>query len=280
MKPSVKVGSALALLALAGLSACDDNTVINTVPRRLVTTLALSAISPSQGALASNVQVMLTGTGFVFGATTVNVSGTGVVVSDVQVRPDLTALTVNFAIQGDAALGPRFVTFTTAGGTSNQLVFTIIATARFIDLGTAIRDTLTNLVWEKKTPAGSGGLHDVATKYSWCAATGNTDAGSPCVNNTTSWIASVNGARFGGFNDWRVPTQTELQSILASPCPGDGIPCIDPIFGPTSTTTGALYWSSTAVTVQNAALINFVDGAVTSESKLVGHLVRAVRTVP
>ena len=161
MRPSANRASALALLAFAALSACDDRTPVNIVPRQLVATLTLSAISPSQGALASNVQVMLVGTGFVFGGTVVNVSGTDVIVSDVQVRPDETSLTATFEIKGSAALGPRFVTVTTPSGTSNQVVFTIIATARFIDLGTMVRDTLTNLLWEKKTPAGAGGLPSI-----------------------------------------------------------------------------------------------------------------------
>ncbi len=61
--------------------------------------------------------VTLTGTNFVVGATTVNVGGGGVTVNNVVVGSS-TSLTANFVLDPAAAVGPRIVTVTTAGGTS------------------------------------------------------------------------------------------------------------------------------------------------------------------
>ena len=66
----------------------------------------------------------LTGTGFVIGATTVAVSGSGVTVNSVVVS-SATALTANFVIDATAATGAHTVTVTTAGGTSGGQLFTI-----------------------------------------------------------------------------------------------------------------------------------------------------------
>ena len=68
--------------------------------------------------------VTLTGTNFVVGATTVNVSGAGVTVTNVVVG-SATSLTASFVIDPAAAVGARTVTVTTAGGTSGAQTFTI-----------------------------------------------------------------------------------------------------------------------------------------------------------
>ena len=90
--------------------------------------------------------VALTGTNFIAGGTTVNVSGTGVTVTVVAVNDNTslgtarrntsraasfvntnTLMTANFVIDAAAAPGARNVTVTTAGGTSNSLSFTVSA---------------------------------------------------------------------------------------------------------------------------------------------------------
>ena len=95
----------------------------------------LTSLSPTQGARGTTVAVTLTGTNFVVGATTVNVSGSGVTVTNVTVSgrtPQTarvsrrtsptaaaisgTSLTANFVIDPAAAEGPRTVTVTTAAG--------------------------------------------------------------------------------------------------------------------------------------------------------------------
>jgi hypothetical protein len=70
------------------------------------------------------VAVTLTGTNFVVGATTVNIVGGGVTITNVVVG-STTSLTASFVLDPAAAEGPRIVRVTTAGGTSTPQGFTI-----------------------------------------------------------------------------------------------------------------------------------------------------------
>ena len=113
--------------------------------------------------------VTLTGTNFVVGATTVNVGGSGVTVTNVVVGSS-TSLTANFVLDPAAATGARTVTVTTAGGTSGAQIFTInlpapgaptltsVAPNQGIQ-GTTVAVTLTgtNFVVGATTVAVSGG---------------------------------------------------------------------------------------------------------------------------
>lgn len=83
----------------------------------------LTAVSPDVGLQGTTVGVTLTGSNFVSGATTVQVSGSGVSVNSVTVS-SATSLTANFVIDAGAAPGARTVTVTTAGGTSSR-TFTV-----------------------------------------------------------------------------------------------------------------------------------------------------------
>ena len=87
-------------------------------------TPTLTSVSPNQGIRGTTVAVTLTGTNFVVGATTVTVAGGGVTVTNVVVGSS-TSLTANFVLDPAAAVGPRTVTVTTAGGTSAPQGFTI-----------------------------------------------------------------------------------------------------------------------------------------------------------
>ncbi len=85
---------------------------------------ALSRVSPNLGIQGTTVVVTLTGANFVAGATTLNVSGSGVTVNNVSVA-GATSLTARFVIAASAAEGPRSVTVTTAAGTSGAQIFTV-----------------------------------------------------------------------------------------------------------------------------------------------------------
>ena len=87
-------------------------------------TPTLTSVAPNQGLQGATVAVTLTGTNFVAGATTVNVSGGGVTVTNVVVGSS-TSLTANFVLDPAAVVGPRTVTVTTAGGTSGPQGFTV-----------------------------------------------------------------------------------------------------------------------------------------------------------
>ena len=169
---------------------------------------------------------------------------------------------------------------------------------RFTDNGDGtVTDHQTGLIWEKKTPAGSGGVHDVNNKYTWCAS-GDTGCPSPSnladgtVFTVLLWTLN-NGDRegnsptgcFANHCDWRLPSIVELKSIFdrdrAAGCATGknlGLPCIDPAFGPTQPD---YYWSATT-RIDNKSLVrgvNFGDSNITGlQRKKDGGYVRAVRS--
>src|SRR5437764_10844116 len=101
----------------------------------------LASISPASGASGSLlVPVTLTGTNLT-GTTAVTVSGTGL--SFVGVT-NVNAITVRafFTITAAAAQGPRTVTVTTPGGTSNAVTFTVVAPSGTLSFTSATNGTL------------------------------------------------------------------------------------------------------------------------------------------
>jgi hypothetical protein len=148
---------------------------------------------------------------------------------------------------------------------------------RYINNGDAtVSDLNTLLRWEKKVAGNSRSIDSqgvgnclrcVGDAYPWTTA-------------VSEWLSVLNGrsnsanaqSGFAGFEDWRVPTHIELQTIVD--CSFSS--CVDPIFGPTA---ASFYWSSTtnAGNPGLAWLVDFGFGAVGSVSKNgVGH-VRGVR---
>ncbi len=109
---------------------------------------------------------------------------------------------------------------------------------RFVDNGDeTITDTMTGLMWEKKTSTfGSGtstlDVRDVDNTYTWDDATRN-------------YLDRLNGRlvtnaaekTFSPYNDWRLPTLQELQTIVEPASPGR----INPAFGPNAPGS---YWTS------------------------------------
>lgn len=162
------------------------------------------------------------------------------------------------------------------------------ASPRFVDnLDGTVSDRTTCLMWEKKTgttgsynvcPGGPtcGAVHDVSNAYAWTT-------GSPYNPDGPAFfrfLAELNGpSPFAGHDDWRLPTITELQSIVdlsATGC-GLGSPCIDPVFGPTQS---SIYWSSSTYQnlPTNAWYVFFSDGFTFTNTKTTSLYVRAVRS--
>jgi len=62
-----------------------------------------------------------------------------------------------------------------------------------------VRDTQTGLIWEAKTTDGS--VHDAGNLYTW-------------QETKEVFLAELNGSGFGGFNDWRLPNDKEINSLM------------------------------------------------------------------
>jgi len=144
----------------------------------------------------------------------------------------------------------------------------------FVDNGDGtITDNETRLQWEKKV-AGSACVHCVDGAYTWSDAMLSFIA---AVNNSSADGVTATG--LGGYNDWRLPTIDELQTIvdLTVPGCGSGSPCIDPIFGPT---VASSYCSSTTFAGNSSRVwsIYFANGSMFAGLKEdISRSVRAVR---
>ena len=108
------------------------------------------------------------------------------------------------------------------------------------------------------------------------------ERGGLAVTTIFDWINQINAENFAGHSDWRVPTEAgfnptgsrELESIVQHPCAG--MPCIDPIFGPTiRRATGRAPGTSSREI--DAWFVNFFDGPYSNLNKREPLFVRAVR---
>lgn len=141
---------------------------------------------------------------------------------------------------------------------------------------TCIKDNVTGLLWEQKTD--NDGLQDKDNTYTWYNTDPATNGGyagyenkdsTSCtgsVCNTQDFIAKLNAKNYCGYNDWRLPTKHELESIVDY---GGKQPTINGIFLGQQL---SVYWSSSAWGV------NFNNGSDDSDHKGNRHYVRAVRS--
>lgn len=108
-----------------------------------------------------------------------------------------------------------------------------------------VHDRVTDLIWEMKNSKDGktdySNPHDADNTYTWYDPT-NPFPGTPGIGtDTDDFIDALNNARFGGYDDWRIPTIKELANIVNhGTVPGE--PTIDTVFFPDSQT--ASYWSS------------------------------------
>ena len=112
------------------------------------------------------------------------------------------------------------------------------AAGRFVDNGDeTITDTMTGLMWEKKTTAvGSGpstmDVRDVDNRFTWEYAM------NEYVDRLNGrLIAFATDGAFARHTDWRIPTMQELQTIVEPAAPGR----INAVFAPNAP---ASYWTS------------------------------------
>ena len=132
------------------------------------------------------------------------------------------------------------------GGTAQLLA----GEGRFRDNGDGtVTDANTGLMWEKKSM--DGGLDDVNKTYAWTSSVTAADG-----TLFTTFLAGLNaGSGFAGHTDWRIPTISELETIIdySVASPGPTVPgafnssCAASCTVTTcSCTAGFNYWSSTS----------------------------------
>lgn len=137
-----------------------------------------------------------------------------------------------------------------------------------------VKDNTTGLTWEVKTTSG---LHASNNSYSGYQASlpvpgymglenGGTCSGSDC--DTSDYPTQVNATNFCGHSDWRLPTRTELISLLDLSIASNIVspqPSIDTNFFPN--TKADQYWTSSygARNQDSMWSINFYSGKPTTD---------------
>ncbi len=142
------------------------------------------------------------------------------------------------------------------------------------------RDNVTGLIWEIKTDDGS--IHDKDNTYTWCNTDSNTNGGNPgaCSNGTDTedFINQLNQSNFGGFNDWRLPTQKEILSITDY---STILPAMNTDYFPSielNPRDSNIYWLSAGIPNRNLAWASYASmGGIGIEDKGNSYRVRAVR---
>jgi hypothetical protein len=119
-----------------------------------------------------------------------------------------------------------------------------------------VKDPATGLIWEVKTTDGS--IHDRTNSYSW-------------KKHRKEFLDRLNEEKFGGFSDWRLPEESELQDLVRR---DREPPRIDEKYFPHTAPAVYLGWSLCQDGSLNVAKVNF--GPVPA-AKTRTFAVRAVR---
>jgi hypothetical protein len=138
--------------------------------------------------------------------------------------------------------------------------------ARFTNNGDGtITDRQTGLMWEKKnncTGQNYNDVHCVNNYYAWSLAPDYVKPDGPLFTDFLANLNRADGASGDAttidrknYSDWRIPTVTELKSIVDCTRPN----CLDSVFGPT---LPYYHWSSTsdAVYPTGAWIVYFNPG--------------------
>ncbi|MEW6260157.1 MAG: DUF1566 domain-containing protein [Thermodesulfobacteriota bacterium] len=143
-----------------------------------------------------------------------------------------------------------------------------------------VRDNVTGLIWEvkknKDNVSNYSDPHDADNRYTWYDPSDPLNVGTASDHDTKDFLDALNSARFGGYNDWRLPTIEEMAYLVRYDIPYPG-PTIDTRYFPNTVASG--YWSSTtyAYYPDVAWIVYFSDGGGGSNGKDNDYYVRAVR---
>lgn len=160
-----------------------------------------------------------------------------------------------------------------------------------------VLDDITGLAWEVKQPAdsvyGNRGRHDADDVYTWYSSDRSINGGAigdwnnrydQCTGyvegqpttycNIEEFVSRVNRRGLCGFRDWRVPTLTELSTLVNF---GRTAPAVDVAYFPN--TKSGFYWSHSADAKlqQTAWAVNFQFGYSAPMPRNNGRHVRLVR---
>ena len=131
----------------------------------------------------------------------------------------------------------------------------------FVDNGDGtVTDTSNGLMWDQCANGLSGSTcTGTAVGYTW--------------SNAFGLVATQNAANYKGYSDWRLPSITELRTLLK----GSTGPIIDTTAFPG--TPSYIFWSGTYASVpSNAWFVNFNNGFIYALNKTNSYYVRLVRS--
>ena len=129
----------------------------------------------------------------------------------------------------------------------------------------------------------TGSPHDADNEYTWTSLDDSNEM-NPDGTVFTEFLASLNnGTPLAGYTNWRLPTLTELKTILHEPEPCSSpfsinACVVDPLFWPASEYR---HWTSTEWVIDPASIsvITFSHGYIGANVKYGNANVRAVRNV-